>query len=201
MSLCPSLALSPRRSTVHSRGPPAHSVRGSGEMTLKCTHVYTHTHTHTGTHSSVHKYTHTYPHTHTQAHTQVYTCTHTHIHTHTGTHSSVHMYTHIYTHTQAHTQVYTCTHTHIHTHTGTPRESKAGLFIPLTSRSLRTQFFFTTLFAFLMKIFLKEKSRCILFLSLLFQKSSSLLTLIQGSFRNEQSSLGISCQQVLEAHI
>ena len=65
--------------------------------------------------------------------THVYTLTHTH----TGTHSSVHLST--------------------HTQRGTPRESKARPFIPPTCRSIKTQFFFTTPFGFLMKIFFNRK--------------------------------------------
>lgn len=69
--------------------------------------------------------------------TQVYTCIYTY--TDTGTHSSVHMYTHTHTHTQTHP------------------ESPRWPFISPTSRSIRTQFFFTTPFGFLMKIFFNGK--------------------------------------------
>ena len=80
-------------------------------------------------------------------------------HLHTGnaapgrSHSSVHMYTHSHTHTGTHSSVHMSTHTQ----RGTPRESKARPFIPPTCRSIKTQFFFTTPFGFLMKIFFNRK--------------------------------------------
>ena len=84
-------------------------------------------------------------------------------HLHTGyvapgrLHSSVHMYIHRHRHrhTLKCTHVYTHTHTHAQAHPESPRRP----FISPTSRSIRTQFFFTTPFGFLMKIFYNGKCR------------------------------------------
>lgn len=126
-------------------------------------------------------------------------------HLHTGyvapgrLHSSVHMYIHRHRHrhTLKCTHVYTHTHTHAQAHPESPRRP----FISPTSRSIRTQFFFTTPFGFLMKIFFNEKVKMYPFFKFAFSEVQLPVDFNPWVLQKWTEQPTTSCQQVLEARV